>query len=119
MGGTLTGFGIMNMSTDFNWHLDPEAAYVFLKHLDNIIVMAMESCWPGRMTVEECKKYRGSQTEVGKFFREISTQILRDKNEDNGKQSIKLLQKKYYDTIGVKVLYCREMNNLYITLKFY
>lgn len=72
MGGTVTGHGIMNMCTDYNWHLDPEAAHIFLNNFDNIVVVPMEGCWPGRMNLEESHKYRNSPTEVGKFFKEIS-----------------------------------------------
>lgn len=52
MGGTAHGHGIMSMCTEYNWHLDAEAANVFLRNYDNVVIIPIEACWEGRMDLE-------------------------------------------------------------------
>jgi purine nucleosidase len=85
MGGAIDGIGFMNLSTEFNFDRDPDAAYRVLRDFKNIKIVPIETGPNGTFTAEETVSIRLAGTEFSKFFKEISYKLLIDKDENEGK----------------------------------
>ena len=79
------GRGFTNLSTEFNFDRDPEAAHVVLREYKNITILPIEVEESCKFTVEETKEYRlGHENE---FIPEITRRFVIDSDDDKGKNS--------------------------------
>jgi purine nucleosidase len=84
MGGSMSGHGFTNLSTEFNFDRDPEGAHVVLRDYKNITVLPIEVEEDGCMTQEETVAYRMHNGKFAEFMRTISRRVCADKSDEKG-----------------------------------
>jgi purine nucleosidase len=84
MGGAVSGQGFTNMSTEFNFDRDPEAAHKTLECYDNITILPIETAPTATHTLEESIEARSVLTPLGKFWKAISRVLCIDKKDETG-----------------------------------
>jgi purine nucleosidase len=78
MGGAWLNMGTTSLSAEFNFFMDPDSASVTLRHYENVTLVPIETCTRVFIDEKETAELRSVETKAGKFFKAISTVVLKD-----------------------------------------
>ncbi|XP_067670247.1 nucleoside hydrolase-like [Haliotis asinina] len=90
MGGNYKGIGNVTMSGEFNFHSDPEAAFISLHGLSNINIIPWETCMDAEIPWASYDKWMSADTQKSKFVERITNYWVVKRDFRNTRAGIRL-----------------------------